>query len=329
MTPTAFRRFALALGLLSLWAASVGAAQIEVASKPVPLNPTDLKQDKVGLLTFRGGLALNSANTRFGGLSALRLGEDGARITFISDEGSWVTAHLVHDAHGQLVGLADAELGTLQDLEGKPLLEKFESDAESLALMPDGSMVVGFEHHHRLWRYAATNGRLEGRPTVVPPPPNLEKAPANGGLEALVAWDKGGLFALTEYWIIDEQIRGWTNGPDGWQTLGYRFEGAFRPSDMAVLPSGDVVVLERAYDAERGIVSGRLRRVSRKDVKAGAAILSKPIADLAPPLSVDNFEGIDTVRGKNGETLIYIVSDDNFNAGSQRTLLLEFSLDES
>jgi hypothetical protein len=329
MSPRVVGRAVVLLGLVSLLATSVRAERIEVAVKPIPLNPTDLKQDKVGLLTFRGGLALTSSNKRFGGLSALRLTEDGARITFISDEGSWVTAHLVHDPSGQLVGVADAELGPLLDLEGKPLLEKFESDAESLALMPDGSMVVGFEHHHRLWRYAATNGRLLGKATVVPPPANLDQAPANGSLEALVAWDKGGLFALTEYWIIDNLIRGWTNGPDHWQALGYHFEGGYRPSDMAVLPSGDVVVLERAYDEVRRIVSGRLRRVARKDVKAGAAIVSKPIADLAPPLSVDNFEGIDTVRAKNGETLVYIVSDDNFNAKDQRTLLLEFSLDES
>ena len=328
MSPRAsFRAFAFALGLLTLHAFSARAEPIVVTSKPVPLNPTDLKQVKVGRLTYRGGLALTSTNPRFGGLSALRLTEGGARITFISDEGSWATARLVNDAQGQLVGLADAELGPLLDLAGKPLLAKFESDAESLALMPDGSMVVGFEHHHRLWRYAATKGRLEGKPTVVRPPPRLEEAPPNGGIESLVAWGKDGLFALTEYWIIDGVIRGWTNGPERWQPLDYRFEGAFRPSDMAVLPSGDVVVLERAYDADRGIVSVRLRRVSRKDVRAGARLKSQAIADLEPPMSVDNFEGIDAVRGKKGGPFVYLVSDDNFNA-VQRTLLLKFSLDE-
>jgi hypothetical protein len=318
--------FALTLALLN--EAPARAERIDVASKPVPLNPTDSKQDKVGLLTFRGGLALTSAHPRFGGLSALRLTEGGARITFISDEGSWVTAHLVHDAFGRLVGITDAELGPLLDLEGKALVEKVESDAESLARLPDGSMIVGFERHHRLWRYAAPGGRLDGKPTVVPPPANLDKAPANGGIESLVARGKSGLFALTEYWIVDETIRGWTNGPDRWQPLGYRFLGAFRPSDMALLPSGDLVVLERAYDEARGIVSVRLRRVSRKDVKGGATITSQPLAELGPPLSVDNFEGIDAVRGKKGETLLYVVSDDNFRAGDQRTLLLMFSLDQ-
>jgi hypothetical protein len=319
----------VAFGLpILLAAAPAGAERIEIASKPVPLNEASPEQDTVGRLTFRGGLALTSAHPRFGGLSALRLSEDGRRITFISDEGSWLTAHLVHDDHGRLVGLTDAELGTLQDLEGAPLVEKEKADAESLALMPDGSMVVGFEHQHRLWRYAATEGRLEGKPTVVKPPPDLEKAPANGGIEALVAREKGELVALTEYWIVDEMIRGFVNGPEDWKPLGYRFEGAFRASDMARLPSGDFVVLERAYDPNRGIVGIRLRRVSRKDVKPGAELESKPIAELAPPLTVDNFEGIDAVQGKDGETLVYIVSDNNFRTGDQRTLLMMFALDK-
>jgi hypothetical protein len=321
--------FLVAAGFATLLVVSPARAEkIEVASKPVPLNPTDPKQEKVGRLTFKGGLALTSAHPRFGGLSALRLTEGGARISFISDEGSWVTARLVHDQFGHLAGLTDAELGPLLDLTGKALVEKEDADAESLAMMPDGSMVVGFEHHHRLWRYAATNGRLEGTPTVVPPPPNLDQAPPNGGIEALVAWGQSGLFALTEYWIVDDVIRGWTSGGKQWHQLGYHFEGDFRPSDMAVLPSGDVVVLERAYDEARNIVSGRLRQVSRKDVKEGATIQSRPIALLARPLSVDNFEGIDAVRGKKGETLLYLVSDDNFRAGDQRTLLLMFALDE-
>jgi hypothetical protein len=303
--------------------------RIDVASKPVPLNPTDPKQDKVGLLSFRGGLALTSANPHFGGFSALCLSEEGARITLVSDEGSWLTALLAHDDRGHLVGLTDTELGTLLDLDGHPLVEKEKADAEALARMPDGSMVVGFEHHHRLWRYGATNGRLQGKPTVVPPPPDLDKAPPNGGIESLVAREKGDLFALTEYWVVGGMVRGWTNGPDRWQALSYGFEGAFRPSDMARLPTGDFVVLERAYNPERGIVGIRLRRVGRKEVKGGAArIKSKPMAELGPPLSVDNFEGIGAVRGKKGESLIYLVSDDNFRAGDQRTLLLMFSLGE-
>ena len=40
---------------------------------------------------------------------------------------------------------------------------------------------------------------------------------------------------------------------------------------------------------------------------------------------MDNFEGIAARRGAAGESLIYLVSDDNFS-DKQRTLLLMFAL---
>jgi hypothetical protein len=302
------------------------AEPIEIASKAVPLNPKDPAQRRVGRLLYRGGLVLTAAGSRFGGLSALRLTQDGRRITFVSDEGSWLTARLVHDERGDLLGLAEAETGRLRGLDGGPLVEKEAADAESLALLSDGSMVVGFEHQHRLLRYPVTQGRPDGVPTVVPPPPGLGDAPPNGGIEALLAWDGGALFGLTEYFIVDQVVRGWVGAADAWRALGYRFDRAYRPSDMARLPGGDVAVLERAYNPERGIVGVRIRRLVQKDVKGGARIKSKTLAALDPPLTVDNFEGIDAVRGADGETLLYLVSDDNFRAGDQRTLLLMFSL---
>ena len=331
MLSSPFRRelASCAFALLLAGGGTAEAERIEVAGKPVPLNPVDPGQRKVGGLRYRGGLVLTSPSPRFGGLSSMRLTEEGSRVTFISDEGSWLTACLVHDERGDLVGLSEAEMGRLLDLNGRPLEEKDAADAESLALMPDGSMVVGFEHQHRMWRYPATAGRPDGIPIAVPPPSGVEQAPANGGIEALVAWDGGGLLALTEYWVLDQVIRGWVGGPDRWRPLGYLFDGAFRPSDMARLPSGDVLVLERAYNPQRGIVGIRFRRVARKAVKGDAQLVSQLIAELGPPLTVDNLEGIDAVRGKNGETLVYAVSDNNFQASDQRTLLLMFSLEKN
>jgi len=43
---------------------------------------------------------------------------------------------------------------------------------------------------------------------------------------------------------------------------------------------------------------------------------------------LDNMEGIATRKGENGETLIYLISDDNFSS-FQRTILLMFALDEN
>jgi hypothetical protein len=51
------------------------------------------------------------------------------------------------------------------------------------------------------------------------------------------------------------------------------------------------------------------------------------IAEFLPPVTVDNFEGVAVRRGEDGETLVYVLSDDNFNP-DQRTLLLMFELGE-
>jgi hypothetical protein len=323
-------RMALAGAILVLAGTEGGrlsADAVVVRSVPIQLCPDHPEWVGIGRLIYRGGLWLSSDDRRFGGFSSLRiLGDAGAwRLVSVSDEGRWLSGRLVHDAAGNLTGLTDTEIGTLQDTEGRPLAAKEAADAESLAVMPDGSFVVGFEHQHRLWRYAGITGRPEGPATPVPAPAELAQAPENGGLEAVVALASGRLLALTEFWIHGDRIRGWFDGPPDWKPIGYRFAGAFRPSDAALLPSGDLLVLERAYNPQRGVVGINFRRVEQSRLKKGATLPSQLVGQLAPPLVLDNFEGLDCRREPGGATVLYVMSDDNFNR-EQRTLLLKFEL---
>jgi hypothetical protein len=313
--------------LLASLGGGVSADAVAVRAVPVQLDPAHPDQVRVGRLRFRGGLWLSSDDRRFGGFSSLRvLDRDGAPwLVAVSDEGRWLSARLVHDAAGALTGLAETEMGVLQDTEGRPLAAKEAADAESLALLPDGSFVVGFEHQHRLWRYSGTGGRPEGPASPVAAPPELAQAPENGGLEAVVALASGRLLAFTEFWVQEDRIRGWFDGPEAWKPLGYRFDGPYRPSDAALLPSGDVLVLERAYSPQRGVVGIHFRRVEQRRLKGGASLPSQIVARLAPPLLLDNFEGVDCRRQPDGATVLYVISDDNFNP-EQRTLLLKFEL---
>ena len=75
-----------------------------------------------------------------------------------------------------------------------------------------------------------------------------------------------------------------------------------------------------------GGVKARLERVSAATLAAGAELRGALLAHIAPPLTVDNFEGVAALRDADGGTLVYLLSDDNFNA-FQRTLLLLFRLD--
>lgn len=313
------------LPVLAQAPASLPGEPVPVASAAVALDPTDLGKTRVGQLEFRGGLHLTSTDARFGGFSALAVSGDGRRLTAVSDQGGWLTASIGYDERGWLKEITDARLGVLHGPSGRPLEGKEYQDAESMAVLPDGSVMVGFERHHRLWRFPAGGVALDNPPVPQRVPNNLYKAPMNGGIEALGAlWD-GRLFALTEYWIDKDMVRGWLGGGAGWWEIGYRFEGAYRPSDAGVMANDDLAVLERAYNPNRGITGIRVARVRTSDIRRGARLKGAVLAELLPPLTLDNFEGIACRANEKGETILYVVSDDNFSA-EQRTLLLMFKV---
>ena len=91
------------------------------------------------------------------------------------------------------------------------------------------------------------------------------------------------------------------------------------------MPNDDLAVVERAYNPNRGIIGVRIAHVKTDDLKKGAKLRSEILADLKPPLTLDNFEGIACRADAQGRSLFYILSDNNFS-DSQRTLLLLFAL---
>lgn len=301
-----------------------------LSSKPVQLDPQDPARRTIGRLSWRGGLEITSPKSRFGGLSGLLVSADGTRLLAVSDAGRWLSATLSYDVEGRLSGIADGRMARLRDLDGTELETKRWRDAESLAQLADGSILVSFEHQHRIWRYGPEGAPLAGRPTAWPQPEGLDRAPENGGLEALTALADGRLLALTEEQENGTAIGGmmgylWRG--DGWARLTYRPRFGFRPTAASSLPgSGDLLVLERAYQPLIG-PRVRLVRLAAEDIRPGAVLQGEELARWGLPLTVDNFEALATRRGPDGETLIYLLSDDNFSA-FQRTLLLMFALEE-
>ena len=309
----------LALLAPVLWADPVRGQAVRVG-----LSPKRPAVERVGALVFKGGLMLNSPDKRFGGYSGLLVSPDGSRLRAVSDEGGWLEARLVYDARGFLTGLADAQLGALLDPQGRPLQDKAWQDAESLTALPDGSLVVGFERQHRLWLFRGAQPFAAPAEEFTAPPLATLRVPANGGLEALAAFKDGRLLALTEE-AKDEHgnLRGFLLQAGRWWPLSYRPHDTPAPSDAAALPNGDVLVLERSYSPVSGVWV-RLRRVAGDALQPGALLDPPVLAEFKPPLAIDNFEGLATSE-RGGETLVYIVSDDNFSA-VQRTLLLMFAL---
>lgn len=316
----------LFVGCCAFPAARATSEPIEVRATAVPLDPRAAGARHVGRLTYRGGLHLTSPAPVFGGLSALHVSSDGAALVAVSDKGAWLSARLVYDGAGELAGVAQAEMGPLRDTHGAPLQGKSEQDAEGLARLPDSAWVVSFERRHRLWRYAAARAP-EGAAEELTVPAELAHAPANGGLEALTVLHDGRLVAICEELRGAAGVRGFVREGQRWHPLTYASDGPLAPSAATTLPSGDLLVLERGYSEQTG-VRVRLQRVAAPQVRANARLAGELLASLEPPLSVDNFEGLAARRASSGETLIYLLSDDNFSA-SQRTLLMMFALDDA
>lgn len=312
----------LAVATVLLTVQTVGwseASDVRVVS--IPFENDNPQNTRTGDLIYRGGLHLSAADPRFGGFSALGLSADGRRMISISDAAVSFSANLSYDADGNLSGLSGADLGTLADLDGTPLAGKRWSDAEAMSPGVNGEIIIAFERDHRIWRYDPGTTV----PRVLRPPLELADMSANGGIEALTLLHDGRLFAISEGSTDERASVAWVSNADGWDVLTYIPDKGFRPTGAATLPDGDVVVLERFYTPRAG-VRIKIKRIAASAIAPAAEIEGRELAALTPPMNVDNFEGIEAVAAPGGKTHIYVISDDNFNRGEQRTLLMMFEL---
>ncbi len=314
----------LAAALLVPAAAAAITDVIEVRATPVPLNPQAPKQSRVDRLDYLGGLWLRSKDPRFGGFSGLTASADGSRLLAVSDHGYWLTAGLEEGPGGHLLGLRDVRMGAILDEGGVPLGGRWR-DAEAVEKGPAGSLIVAFENRHRLWRYDIVGNPMLARAKPMPRPRGLDEVPSNGGMEALTVLPDGRLLVLTENALDEFGNRlGWVFEGAKVSQLGYVATGLFKPTDLSVLPSGDVLLLERRFTRVGGLAA-RLSRIPLASIRPRGLLDGQEIAVIEPPLTVDNMEGVAVVEGPAGEVFIYILSDDNYRR-LQRTILMKFRL---
>src|SRR5262245_3508483 len=303
---------------------------IEVNARPLAgFDTRDRSRVRFGALEYRSGLVLTSSFRGFGGLSALRLDAKGERFIAVSDHGSWFTGHIVYRGR-EMTGLADVEAAPLLGPDGRPITTRGWYDSESMAL--DGSIVyVGLERVNQVLRFDFAKGFTRSRGEVVPLPPAAKRLPNNKGLEALVVVPKGlplagTLIAMSERGLDanGNLIAFLVGGPAPGQ-FSIRRTGNFDISDAVVLES-DLLILERKFSWVSG-VGIRIRRLPLKSVAPGALVDGPPIFEADLGEEIDNMEGIDAHVTAEGDTVLTMVSDDNFSM-IQRTLLLQFTLVE-
>jgi hypothetical protein len=278
--------------------------------------------DRLGPLRFAGALHVTSADRRFGGVSGMLVDPD-LTMTAITDVGMWVRARLlIRD--DRLDGITDLELLPIRDGAGQPLPRGFMADAESLARLPDGRLLVGFERWARIRAFAAPGAPGD----YFPAPPGVEQLPANEGLETLTALADGRLLAVEEGRDGPLPRHAWLGGAEGWTAMRYAVENGWRPTDAAGLPDGGALVLERRFSVLGGF-AGRIMHLPAAALKAAGPdtlLVSREVARLEPPLLSDNYEAIAVAPRAGGGLWVFVASDDNFHP-LQRTLLLAFVLD--
>jgi hypothetical protein len=304
---------------------------IDVQARPIEwFLPRDRSRVRFGALEFRSGLVLTSPYRHFGGLSALHLDARGEHFVSLSDRARWFTGRIVYDGK-TMTGLADVKAAPMLGADGRPLTAKGWYDTESLAI--DGPIsYVGIERTQRIVRFDFGRDGVtsRGEDTVVPPA--LRKLPSNKGIEALVMIPKGlplqgTLVAISERGLDSSgNILGFLIGGATPGQFTIRRRDDFDISDAALLPSGDLLLLERKFSWITGVAI-RIRRIPLAMVHPDALIDGPEIFHADLTYNVDNMEGLAVHRDADGKVVLTLVSDDNFSI-LQRTLLLQFTLVE-
>ena len=305
---------------------------IEVTARPIPVfEPRDRSHVRFGRLEYRSGLVLTSGYRGFGGLSGIRLDPKGERFIAISDRGSWFTGRIIYSGR-DMVGLADVEAAPMLNAEGRPITVKRNwFDSESIAL--DGAHVyVGLERVNQLMRFDFSKGGTRARGEVLPLPPAARKLPNNKGLEALVFVPRGlplggTLLALSERGLDrDGNLIAFLIGGQKPGQFSVRRTENFDISDAVLLSSGELLILERKFSWFTGL-DVRIRSIALASIAPNALVDGPVIFHANLGQEIDNMEGIDAHVTAEGETVLTLVSDDNFSP-LQRTLLLQFTLGE-
>jgi hypothetical protein len=304
--------------------------RIDVAARTIDtFNAREADQVRFGALEFRGGLELTSSYREFGGFSAIRVAADGARFVALTDKGRWLTGRIAYDTRERPSGIADAVMAPILGPDGRALASRGWYDTESIA-EDGGTLYVGIERVNRIVRFDFGRDGVLARGTPIPIPPGIAKLPNNKGLEAMVVVPSGlplagTLIALSERGLdAHGNLRAFLIGGPSAGEFAIRRTDDFDISDCALLPSGDLLILERRFFWWSGIAM-RIRRIPLAAIAPDALVDGRELMSADMGYQIDNMEGLSVHRTAAGETILTLVSDDNFSA-LQRTILLQFKL---
>ncbi len=304
---------------------------MDVAAYPITHFKIGSDETRFGPFEFVGGLELTSRNRNFGSLSAFRFLKSGEDFIGVADAGFWAFGRVVRDDGGRPVGFADFHLEAMLGRTGNATDEKWDVDAEGLAVK-EGIATVGFERDHRIAQFRIDPegmGPAFRELNYLVPSWELRR---NKGFET-VAYSPsasphhGGLVVITERSIDKEGniFAAIIEGPNK-GVFTVKRNADFDITDGAFLPDGDLLLLERKFSMASGVAM-RLRRIDGETLAKGRIADGPVLLEADMGYQIDNMEGLDVWQREDGATMVSIVSDDN-NSILQRNLYLEFRLVE-
>jgi hypothetical protein len=253
----------------------------------------------------------------FVGLSGLELSDDGHRFYAISDRGWLLKGHFARE-DGRIVDVTLDALHPILGQDGLPVAARRIgdwSDAEGLAMAPDGRYWISFERWARVAGYQAPDRPADW----IRDHPDFANYPDNRQLEALALHPDGTLYTLPErprdgLFPIYRLVR------NTWEIADH-----IHPQDGFAIVGADFDSLGQLYLLERKLLFGLWwqNRVRRLDVATPESIETLWTSSAGV---FDNLEGIALWQDPTGLRLTLI--SDNNGASSEPTQFVEFRLTE-
>lgn len=290
-----------------------------IALLRLPLDPDRPDVKTVGQLQFLDAWELKSNNVEFGGISGLTL-QPGGRFLAVGDAGTLIGFGLTGDNSTDRPFIAP-----MPDAFGK---DRTYSDRDAEAIVHDpasGKYWVSYEGNAAIRRFGPAFTRRE----AIARPQPMQKWGRNSGAEALLRFPDGRFAVFSEghdradgsYEALMFSGDPTEKGSD-YFAFGYQPPARHKITDAKLLPDGRILTLNRKFDLTG--LSATLAVFDPADIAQGETVTPTSIAVLESPLLVDNMEGL-AIAQEDGRTIIWIISDNNFNA-FQRTLLMKFAL---
>jgi hypothetical protein len=274
---------------------------------------------ETGALQLVGAWRLTSSHRDFGNFSGMAH-TDPALVT-VGDKGGvmWFT-------RPDLPGPWKTRLTRLinQDWRRRP----YDTDAEAVAVEPGtGDLLVGYEGATAMVRFSAD---LSARTLI--PLPVLSEWPSNQGPEAMTRLADGRTVIIGEAYArwFDRSLHTglvFPGDPRPYEAparFQMRMPPGFRPSELAQMPDGRLLVLGRTFSFA-GFRS-MIGILDPTDIRPGATITPREIAHIGDPRIRENYEGMTVTRESDGGAAIWLISDSNQMVWAQRTLLLKLQL---